>query len=183
TVEFKDKHYRALLNPGKDSNLKDLKVAVFDRSREEAPQFEGAKTFDWPGEYDVAGVSIRGIEVLQGKGGVVTYLFHFPEGRVAWMGEMSEYPDDKFIEALGEVHVLILPVGGKDVLSAKDAFRLVEALEPLVVIPICHGGKRDDLKPFLKEMEVQLPAPVDSYELKKALLGSENMELVILKER
>ncbi|MGE3278510.1 MAG: MBL fold metallo-hydrolase [Candidatus Altimarinota bacterium] len=180
TVELNMKKSKALLNPAPKAKLEDYQVIVYDRSDEKHAEMEGDLMVDWPGEYDVSGFSFQGYETRGKKDPVIAYTFFSAQGNVTWLGEMSEYPSDEFIEALGEVHVLLVPVGGKDVLNAKDAYRLVEALEPLVVIPICYGDDRDGLSEFLKEMDVKMPEAKKSFEFKKTELSEGNMELVLL---
>lgn len=180
TVELKDRKTRALLNPDAKMDLEDAQVIVYDRSDDKHERVEGALMVDWPGEYDKAGYSFKGVESLGKDSNNIAYSFTFPEGNVAWVGEMSEYPSEKFIEELGEVHVLLVPVGGGDVLNAKYAFRLVEALEPMVVIPVCYGDKREGLSAFLKEMDVKHPEAQKSYDFKRSALSLDNMELVLL---
>lgn len=180
TVELTHKKSRVILNPGSKVDLKGYQVIAYDLTDEKHTKPEGALMVDWPGEYDVGGFIFRGFESFAKKDSVIAYTFFSSLGNITWLGEMAEYPSDEFIEELGEVHVLIIPVGGKDVLSGKDAYRLVEALEPLVVIPMCYGEDREGLSSFLKEMDVKMPTPQKSYEFKKTELSEENMELVLL---
>lgn len=180
TIELSQKKSKAILNPLPKMDLKSYQVVVHDRTDEKNLKQEGALMVDWPGEYDVSGFIFQGLESFEKKNSIIAYNFFSTLGNVTWLGEMAEYPSDEFIEGLGEVHVLIIPVGGKDVLSAKDAYRLVEALEPLVVIPICYGEEREGLSAFLKEMDVKMPTPQKSFEFKKTELSEENMELVLL---
>ena len=162
-------------------NLSPYQVLVYDHTDDQRKDTDGQISIDWPGEYDVSGFMMRGVESHSEKKSNILYVFHSRDGNVAWMGEMADYPSDEVIESLGEVHVLILPVGGKDVLTAKNAYRLVEALEPLIVIPICFGGDREGLSAFLKEFDVKMPEVRKSYEFKKSALGGEEaMELVVL---
>lgn len=174
-----EKKKSLFLNPQK-AQLKDPSVAVFDRTDPKQDVPEGSHLMNWPGEFDVSGFSFRSIENHEKKGSVIASVFHTPDGDVAWLGEMKEYPSESFLEELGEVHVLMVPVGDKDVLSAKDAYRLVEAIEPLVVIPICYGDGREGLSAFLKEMDVKMPEAVKYFEPKKSALSEEQMDLVIL---
>ncbi len=171
-----------LLNPDKKADLSKANVVIYDTSDDAHKPQELGLMVDWPGEYDIAGFAFRGFENNGKKGaGVTAYTFHSPDGNLAWMGEMSEYPSDEYLETLGEVHVLILPIGGDDVLSAKDAFKLVEALEPMTVIPMCYGDKRDDIKAFLKEMDVKMPEAAKKFVMKRNALANESqMDLVIL---
>jgi len=180
TVQLKNKKQRAILNPTEKAQVGDAQVVLHDHTDDKHDAPDEGILVDWPGEYDTSGFSFRGVEQHAEKGTTISYNFQSKDGNVAWMGELSEYPDKDFIEAMGEVHVLVLPVGDKDVLSAKDAFRLVEALEPMVVIPICYGDKREGLNSFLKEMDVKHPEAQKSFDYKRSSLHSDQMELVIL---
>lgn len=180
TVEFKQKKSSLLLNANKDTKADSPNVLVFDRTDEKNPDLEDGLMVDWPGEYDTAGFSFKGHEVNEKDGDKIIYTFHMSEGNVAWLGEISEYPSAELIKAMGEIHVLMLPVGGKDVLNAKDAFKLVEELEPMVVIPISYGDKRGGLSDFLKEMDVKHPAAQKSFDFKRSNLSEDKMDLVIL---
>lgn len=180
SIELMNKKSKALLNPDSKADMKDVQVVVYDKTDDKRVKPEEALMVDWPGEYDSSRFSFVGVENQDKNIENIAYTFHFPEGNVAWMGEMSEYPSKQFIETLGEVHVLLVPVGGGDVLKAKEAFKLVEELEPMVVIPICYGDKRDGLGPFLKEMDVKHPEAQKSFAFKKSSLSADNMELVIL---
>lgn len=182
TIELKGKKYRAFLNPVKDDQLKETQVVVYDHTDEKHKDVEEGLMINWPGEYDMSGFSCKGVEFEGKDKSTIAYTFHRQAGNITWLGELAEYPNEAFIEALGEVHVLIIPVGGKDVLNAKDAFKLVEELEPMVVIPICYGGDRDGLQPFIKEMDVKLPESQKSFSFKKSALSQEQMELVILED-
>lgn len=182
SVELKKKASTALLNPDKKANLKGANVVVYSSTDAKHQGKEEGIMVDWPGEYDVSGFSFLGVEHHGKKKSQIAYRFQFQAGNVVWFSEFDEYPEDKLIEALGEVHVLIIPVGGGDVFDAKTAFKLVEELEPMVVIPICYGGDREDLTKFLKEMDVKRPDPVKSYTLKRSALDTGKMELVLLKE-
>jgi len=180
TVEISHRKQRAILNASDKKQLENAHLVVYGQTDEKNVGSEEGLLVDWPGEYDTSGFVFKGIEHHDNKGAMIAYTFQTPAGNVAWMGEIEEYPNEAFIESVGEVHVLIVPVGDKGVMKAKDAFRLVEALEPLVVIPICHGDKHDGLQAFLKEMDVPHPEAQKSFELKKSLFGEGQMDLVIL---
>ncbi len=182
SFQLKDEQSICLLNPDKKADLSKAHVVIYDTTDASHLDKESGLMVDWPGEYDVSGFAFRGFENKGKKGaGVTAYTFHSAAGNLAWMGEMSEYPSDDFLETLGEIHVLILPIGGNDVLSAKDAFKLVEALEPMTVIPMCYGGDRDDVKAFLKEMDVKMPTAEKKFTMKRNALANESqMDFVIL---
>jgi L-ascorbate metabolism protein UlaG (beta-lactamase superfamily) len=180
TIELETRKQRAILNPIDEKQTEKVKLVVHGLTDKKHITPEEALMVDWPGEYDMTGFAFKGVEVHGKEKTSTVYSFQSKAGNVLWLGELSDYPDDAVIEAIGEVHILIIPVGAKDVLDAKKAYKLVEQLEPLVVIPICFGEERDGLSAFLKEMEVKLPEAQKSYECKKSVFGGDQMELVIL---
>lgn len=180
TIELKIGASSVILNPTSEKQIEGMKAAIYDTTQESLPKVEGAMAIDWPGEYDVSEFSFKAIEVHGKKGSQIIYNFFSESGNVAWMGELQEYPDEKLIESLGDIHALIVPVAGDNVLTAKDAFRLVEAVEPMVVIPVCFDANKDGLAAFIKEMDVEKPSPTKSFELKRSALSGEQMDLVIL---
>lgn len=182
TIRLENGKHVAALNPLEKAHLKNASLAVFDMTDKKNSSPGDSLMIDWPGEYDTSGFAFKGVEVHGKEKSSTIFNFHSPKGHVAWMGNLADHPSDKEVEALGEVDVLILPVGAGDVLDAKVAFKLVEKIEPMVVIPICYGAERQGLQAFIKEMDVNLPEPKKSFEFKKSVLGSESLELVILEE-
>lgn len=182
TIELENQKMLTVLNPQSDKQLENAQLVLYSKTDEKNRGTDEGLMIDWPGEYDTAGFTFKGVEIHGKNGSTIAYSFQSEAGNVTWMGDVSEMPSESTLEALGEVHVLIVPVGGGDVLDAKTAFKLVESLEPMVVIPICYGDKREGLQSFLKEMDVKLPDAQKRYECKKSVLGSEQMDLVILEE-
>lgn len=112
-----------------------------------------------PGEYDIKGVTITGIPLKQDENRYVTaFLIETEDIAILNLGHLREFnmkEDD--IESLGEIDLLILPVGGNSVLTPKDASKVVHELEPKIVIPTHYqitGLKLpyEKVDPFIKEM-------------------------------
>ncbi len=116
-----------------------------------------------PGEFEIGGVFITAVQTNgQTKHSAeelrnTLYVFDFDGVTVAHLGDLSRVPSQTEIEALGDVHVALVPVGGGGGLSAAKAVEVVSLLEPGIVIPM-HYGTPDctiNLAPvtkFLKEM-------------------------------
>jgi L-ascorbate metabolism protein UlaG (beta-lactamase superfamily) len=87
-------------------------------------------------------------------------LFHFEiDGfRVCHLGDLGHKLTDEMIEMLGDVDILMVPVGGGTTIDHKKAHEVVEQIDPRVVIPMhykINGLKRDDMAgiaEFLKEV-------------------------------
>src|SRR6185295_15616451 len=112
----------------------------------------------YPGDYDIKGVAVTGIPLKQEKGYVTVFLIESEDMRILNLTHIGEWnmKEDE-IEALGEIDILILPVGGNTVLSASAASKIVNEIEPKIVIPSHYKMKElisdlDSLEKFVKEM-------------------------------
>lgn len=141
---------------------------------------------DGPGEFEIGGVFITGI-ATHGESQTnnnVLYLFNYDNLTVAHLGDMQKVPAQSQIEALEQVNVLLVPVGGGNSLNASQAAELVSMLEPNIVIPMHYeqpGLKLplDEVDRFLKEMGVTEPTQEDSLRISATNLPEET-ETVIL---
>lgn len=116
---------------------------------------------DGPGEYEIGGVFVTGIATFNKESGErnVVYVFDLKGTTIAHLGDMQEVPTQKEIEALEQVNILLVPVGGGNSLNASQASELVSMVEPNIVIPMHYGlpglkVKLDEVDRFLKEMGV-----------------------------
>jgi L-ascorbate metabolism protein UlaG (beta-lactamase superfamily) len=126
----------------------------------------GFKTLAGPGEYEVSGVFATGLELRgerkKGKAPEkprnIVFLFEFEDLTICHLGDLDHVPTQAQVEeALGEVDVLLIPVGGGESLNAAQASEVVSLLEPHIVIPMHYKVKGSTLKldlvsKFLKEM-------------------------------
>src|SRR5512137_457303 len=95
----------------------------------------GFKTLTGPGEHEVAGVFIAGLE-LRGERKKskeqatrlrnTLFLFEFEDLNVCHLGDLDHVPTQAQVEeTLGEVDVLLIPVGGGESLNAAQASEVV----------------------------------------------------------
>ena len=144
-----------------------------------------------PGEYEIGGVFITGVQT-NGHGKRDTddprntlYVFDYNGVTVAHLGDLRRVPSQTEIEALGTVHVALVPVGGGGGLNASKAAEVVSLLEPGIVIPMHYGTpasllKLAPLSKFLNEMGL---AKVDQQDLLKITQATvpEETRVVVLK--
>lgn len=126
----------------------------------------------WPGEYDVAGITVRGVGHDEGQR--VSYAVEADSIRVALPNTpLHEWTEDE-VSGLGEIHVLVLR--GDD--DAKKAQKLLDEIDPrlLVIIPGADGAFNDDL---LKICGAQGKEHVDEHKV-KGTFGVEGREVVVL---
>jgi L-ascorbate metabolism protein UlaG (beta-lactamase superfamily) len=147
----------------------------------------GSRHFlDGPGEYEIGGVFITGIATNEQAGQTENVLFLFDYGYVtiAHLGDMAKVPSQTKIEALEQVDVLLVPVGGGNSLNADQAAELISMLEPKIVIPMHYqipGLDRDleDVERFLKEMGVTRPGEETNLKISSSSL-TEETQVVLL---
>ncbi len=106
-----------------------------------------------PGEFEVRGVGIFGLPA----GETTVMRVEIDDVRVASVGRLRRQLTEEEIDALGHVDVLVVPVGGGDALAAAEASKLVNAVEPSIVVPArfrATGGgvEYEPVDKFAKEM-------------------------------
>lgn len=138
-----------------------------------------------PGEYDVKGVTVTGLPLKQGEKYVTIFLIESEDIRILNLTHISEFnlKEDE-LEELGEIDILIIPVGGNTVLSASAASKVVNEIEPKIVIPSHYkmAGLILDLDPiekFLKEMSTK-SEPMEKLTVKKKDLVEEGTKVITL---
>ncbi len=148
---------------------------------------EGAKSFlvEHAGEYEVQGIFVKGIHAPKKDGSLHTLYRVNVEGMtVALLGAIDRPLVDAELDALGDVDVLIVPVGGGDVLSATEASEAVAQIEPRIVIPshFAMPGLKTTWKPvesFCSEIATKRE-DLAKLSVKKADLPVEDMQLIVL---
>jgi L-ascorbate metabolism protein UlaG (beta-lactamase superfamily) len=133
-----------------------------------------------PGEYEIKDVFIKGF-LSEAKDLINTvYLISFEGMKLCFLGSLSN-PELKsdVVEALEDIDILFVPVGGGNVLEPSAAYKLAVTLEPLVIIPMHYT--KDTLAQFLKEAGQKVDA-IDKLVVKKKDLEGKEGEVVVLKE-
>ena len=151
------------------------------------------KVLTGPGEYELGGVFITGIRTWhrggRSKGEPNTiFLFEYGNITICHLGDLGEVPKQEDIEALGEVSVLLIPVGGHDTLNGAEAAEVVSLIEPAYVIPMHYALpgfslKLDNLKKFLREMGISEPREVETLKITGKSDLPEETEVILLKPR
>jgi L-ascorbate metabolism protein UlaG (beta-lactamase superfamily) len=134
------------------------------------PVVPGAMVIDVPGEYEVKGAMIFGVPAqlhIDETGHRGTVFSVVIDGvNVVIAGNISGKLDEDQIENLGQVDVLVVPVGGNGLtLDAEGAAAVVAQLEPGYVVPVHYDDgvskypvPQAGVDKFLKEMGVN-PEP------------------------
>ncbi|HAO64481.1 TPA: hypothetical protein DCQ44_00685 [Candidatus Taylorbacteria bacterium] len=187
------------LNPvSKDSKLKSARfgadVALVSLNN---PDFNGVDQIGFgekmpfivsgPGEYEIKGIFIKGFQSTSKYGGEdrlnTIYSISLENMNLCFLGALgtSELTAETK-EALGDIDIVFLPIGGEGVLTAAEANKLATALEPKMIIPMHFEGVGDKgaLTKFLKESGSEDVKPVEKLTIKKKDLEGKEGDVVVL---
>jgi hypothetical protein len=111
-----------------------------DRSRFNLEPIQGTPFIvSDPGEYEVKGVFVNGIQDKQkdpGKERAVIYRISAEGMNVGFLGSLKRAPTEEELAALGNIDILLVAVGGGDGMDAKTAAEIIAEMEPRVVVPL-----------------------------------------------
>lgn len=148
---------------------------------------------DGPGEYEIKGIDIIGVSSFHDsnkgaeRGQNTIYVIKVNRIKICHLGDLGqERLSDKQLEIIGQIDVLMTPVGGNYTIGAKEAAKISKQIEPHIIIPMHYkqpGLKSDlaGLDEFLKEMGVEEKKAVEKLALKKKDLTNGDMKVVVMK--
>ncbi|MES2437181.1 MAG: MBL fold metallo-hydrolase [Patescibacteria group bacterium] len=186
------------VNPiSKDSKLKTARfgadIALISINHED---FNGADQLGFgdkqpfvvtgPGEYEIKGVFIKGFPSESNYGGEkkinTVYTLNLDSINICILGALDSVAlTTEAKEAMNEVDILFVPMGGNGVLSPADSYKLALQFSPKVIIPMgADTGDKDSLKVFLKEGGGDAVKPIDKLTIKKKDLEGKEAEIVVL---
>jgi len=146
-----------------------------------------------PGEYETKGVFVQGIpsfhDALEGKekGQNTIYTINVEDLKVCHLGDLGQKElTPEQVEQIGEVDILLIPVGGNFTISAKEAVKIMSQIEPSIIIPMHYQIPKLKIKlegadKFLRAMGMKSVSPLDKLSIKKKDILSEEAKIVVLK--
>ncbi len=184
-----------------DDNLADLGAKTVTKAGDVAlftgphglPAKDVRLTFDSPGEYEVADVSVIGIPARAhlDEGGLATTMYKIVHSELTVLITGHIYPEltEKQLERIGIIDVMIVPVGGSGyTLDPVGALKVVKAVEPKLVIPTHYADKalnypvpQIELASALHDLAMEPKETVSKMRVKAAELGAV-MQLVVLEK-
>lgn len=148
------------------------------------------KVLDGPGEYEIKNVFVTGIQTAHDKkngkerGANTVYVIEMDGLKICHLGDLGHVPTQPQAEAIGDVDVLLVPVGGVSTITGNEAAEIVSLIEPHIVIPMHFAN--EDLKfklettaKFFKEMGLKASKPVESLKVTKDSLPSETQVVLL----
>lgn len=156
------------------------------------------KVIEGPGEYEISGVSIIGYpsfhdtEKGENRGKNTIYVIEAEELRVVHLGDLGHAISEDLINEMGDVDVLMIPVGGEYTIGPKEASELVSKIEPFFVIPMHYAQEGlnpqtfaniEPVEAFLKTSGLPVE-PMPRLSIKKEdILEDQNIKIIVLEKK
>lgn len=146
---------------------------------------------DSPGEYSIQGVTIEGIEsfhddkegTLRGRNTI--FVLESEDLRICHLGDLGHELTDEQIEEIGDVDVLMIPIGGTYTLDAKGAKKVVGQIEPRIILPMHYKIEGltvdiEDETEFCNELGTSVKEKLQRLSLKKSELEQTENKVVLM---
>lgn len=150
---------------------------------------------DWPGEFEKNEVRITGYPSFHDnkeggeRGPNTMYKFEAENISLLHCGDLGHMLTDAVIEEIGNVDILIIPTGGFYTINAEDAVKIIQEIEPSIVIPMHFKrpemnqeqfAELQDINVFLKAMGADGTEPLEKFSVKKEDLNAEDQKVITL---
>lgn len=167
----------------------------FDHNQEQL--VTGArKIIKGPGEYEISGISVIGIPSFHDnskgseRGNNTIYVIEVDDLRICHLGDLGHELDQPAIDQIGTIEILMVPVGGVYSLDPTQAVKVVQSIEPSIVIPMHYkmegmGEQFSSMNPvedFLKN----LGSPTENLPkltLQKEDLADSELKICVLEKK
>lgn len=183
-----------LTPPRGQANIVTISHHHYDHDNLEALVAANPFVIDGPGEYETRGVNVMGLVTFhdnkQGgeRGNNTAYLIEAEGIKICHLGDLGqEKLTNEQLEFINGVDILMIPVGGVYTIDGEQAVRIINQIEPRIVIPMHYkipglNIKLDGIDVFLKEMGMAKAQPVDKLTIKKKdLPEGEETKVVVMK--
>ncbi len=134
-----------------------------------------------PGSFSEHGIEIKGVQTFHDKtsgskrGKNTIYNFKIDDINICHCGDLGHLLNSNQIEEIGNVDILLLPVGGLATLNAVDAVQVMKQLNSTIVIPMHYRTKALGLVGYIF-------GKVDKFISASGLKAKEYAELELSKE-
>ncbi len=145
-----------------------------------------------PGEYEIQGIFIQGIPSFhdnnkgKDRGRNTCYTIETEDMKVCHLGDLGQRElTEEQIGDIGEIDILMIPVGGVYTIDGAEASKIISQIEPKIVIPMHYDlpkikSKIEGVEKFLKVMGKKGVDTQDKFSIKMKDLPQEETEIVVL---
>ena len=146
---------------------------------------------DGPGEYEIRGIFIKGISAYhdeyrgEKRGGVTIYTIKAEDLSICHLSDFGQNElNPEQLEELLNIDILLIPVGGVYTINSKSASKIINQIEPKIVIPMHYqieklNLKLDSLNEFLSVLGIERKEVLDKLNIKKTDLPASTKIIVL----
>ncbi len=142
------------------------------------------------GSHSVSGVTIKGVNSFHDssngkeRGSNTIFVFDVDGLKVCHLGDLGHLLTDNQIKEIGQIDILLIPVGGFFTIDHQQATKVVDQLKPKVVIPMHFKTEKldfpvKDVEPFLKGKEKVIKTGTSEIEITKENINEKEGILVL----
>jgi L-ascorbate metabolism protein UlaG (beta-lactamase superfamily) len=142
------------------------------------------------GVHDVKGLKIRAIachhDALKGKerGNNLIFVIDTDEFTIVHAGDLGHTLEKEVVKEIGNVDILLIPVGGFYTIDAREAAKVMTDLKPAITIPMHFKTDKcnfpiSDVEEFIKGKKGVKRVKTSEIDIKKKLLSKEH-EIIVL---
>ena len=141
-----------------------------------------ALVVDWAGEYEKKGVRITGYPTFHDKekgaqrGENTIFKIEADDISILHCGDLGHTLTDELVDEIGDVDVLLIPVGGHYTIDIADAINVIHKIEPAIIIPMHYNHKGLDQKVY-KDV-----TGLDEFVAKYGSTPSETLDVLTMKK-
>jgi L-ascorbate metabolism protein UlaG (beta-lactamase superfamily) len=170
-LTFKGKSATVVTNPEKSIKSPLKGRVILSSLGEEADLAEVKdmeKTFNWPGEYEVAEIPIVGLsawtrsrtqeeEKEDNEGGrTIVFMFEIDKVKVCHLGGLGHKLTSEMLDEIGDVDVLCVPVGEDSNMKGKTE-QIIDQIDPRIIILMGNSNPAS----YAKEANAKLEEETD----------------------
>src|SRR5438067_5968777 len=142
-----------------------------------------------PGEYEISDVLITGVASYhdnkrgQERGRNTIYVIHMDDLIICHLGDLGHILQEEQLEEVADADVLLIPIGGQNVLNAAQAAEVISQVEPRIVIPMHYpsGETPNPLDKFCREMGIEAINSQSKLVITHSTLPAETQVVVLSK--
>ncbi len=141
-----------------------------------------------PGEYEVQGVFVNGIQdktVEEGKERPIIHRFTAEGMTIGFLGGLTRKPTETELAELGNIDILLVAVGGGDYMDAKTASDVIGTIEPRIVVPLAYDipgikAKLGSVDAFCKQLGASDRQNMNRLKITKKDLPADTLVVAVL---
>ncbi|MBI2436942.1 MAG: MBL fold metallo-hydrolase [Candidatus Magasanikbacteria bacterium] len=160
-------------------------IALFTHGEKERITLSGTPfIMSSPGEIDTKGILVTAVEGQEP--GHILFRIDAEQLSIGHLGLINKPLSEKQLEILSDVDVLLIPVGHPDSFDEEMAVKVVNSIEPRIVIPLAYKSDNDltskSVLDFLKEIGSKNGEPEKKVIIKKKDLPQDETQVIVLEK-